>query len=106
MKIYIVRHGQTDWNKARRIQGQVDIPLNEFGRHLARETARGLRDVRFDAASQARCPGRRRRRRSSWPAGMCRSSTSPGWRRCPLACMRGSAAQATTGAAGEFPPLF
>ena len=49
MKIYIVRHGQTDWNKARRIQGQVDIPLNEFGRHLARETARGLRDVRFDA---------------------------------------------------------
>ncbi len=49
MKIYIVRHGQTDWNKARRIQGQVDIPLNEFGRHLARETARGLRDVQFDA---------------------------------------------------------
>lgn len=48
MKIYFVRHGETDWNKERKIQGQVDIPLNEFGRHLARETAKGLRDVLFD----------------------------------------------------------
>ena len=48
MKIYLVRHGETDWNKERKIQGQVDIPLNEFGRHLARETAKGLRDVPFD----------------------------------------------------------
>ena len=48
MKIYFVRHGETDWNKARRIQGQVDIPLNEFGRHLAEETAKGLAEVPFD----------------------------------------------------------
>lgn len=48
MKIYFVRHGETDWNKERKIQGQVDIPLNEFGRHLSRETAKGLRDVPFD----------------------------------------------------------
>lgn len=48
MKIYFVRHGETDWNKARRIQGQVDIPLNDFGRHLAEETAKGLADVPFD----------------------------------------------------------
>ncbi len=48
MKLYIVRHGETDWNKERKIQGQVDIPLNEFGRGLARKTAAGLADVRFD----------------------------------------------------------
>ena len=48
MKLYIVRHGETDWNKARKIQGQSDIPLNAFGRHLARETAKGLADVHFD----------------------------------------------------------
>ncbi len=48
MKIYFVRHGETNWNKERRIQGQVDIPLNEFGRHLARETGKGLADVPFD----------------------------------------------------------
>ena len=48
MKLYMVRHGETDWNKERRIQGQADIPLNVFGRHLARETAKGLKDIPFD----------------------------------------------------------
>lgn len=47
MKLYLVRHGETDWNKERRIQGQVDIPLNDFGRRLAEKTAAGLRDVPF-----------------------------------------------------------
>lgn len=48
MRIYFVRHGETDWNKERKIQGQVDIPLNDFGIHLAEETAKGLKDVDFD----------------------------------------------------------
>lgn len=48
MKLYIVRHGETDWNKERKIQGRADICLNDFGRHLAEETARGLADVHFD----------------------------------------------------------
>lgn len=47
MRLYMVRHGETDWNKARKIQGQVDIPLNEFGRHLAAETGKGLADIPF-----------------------------------------------------------
>ena len=50
MKIYLVRHGETDWNKARRVQGHSDIPLNEYGRYLAEETAKGLKDVPFDVA--------------------------------------------------------
>ena len=50
MKLYIVRHGETDWNKARRVQGFSDIPLNEYGRHLARETAEGMKDIPFDLA--------------------------------------------------------
>ena len=50
MKLYIVRHGETDWNKERRLQGKTDIPLNEFGRKLAVETASGLADVTFDVA--------------------------------------------------------
>ncbi len=49
MRLYLVRHGQTDWNKERRIQGRADIELNEFGRHLARETGKGLADISFAA---------------------------------------------------------
>lgn len=48
MRLYLVRHGETDWNTERRLQGQVDISLNEFGKNLAVKTGRGLADIRFD----------------------------------------------------------
>ncbi|MBR5896615.1 MAG: histidine phosphatase family protein [Lachnospiraceae bacterium] len=48
MKLYIIRHGETDWNKVKRIQGNTDIPLNAYGEELARITAEGLKDTRFD----------------------------------------------------------
>ena len=31
MVLYVVRHGETDWNKVKRVQGHTDIPLNEYG---------------------------------------------------------------------------
>ena len=49
MRIYIVRHGETDANTAGLLQGSLDIPLNESGRQLAVVTGRALRGVRFDA---------------------------------------------------------
>ena len=48
MILYLLRHGETDLNKQRRIQGQSDIPLNDYGRELARATKEGLKDVKFD----------------------------------------------------------
>ena len=50
MRLYIVRHGETDWNKKKLVQGRKDIPLNEYGRHLARETAYGMRQYQIDLA--------------------------------------------------------
>ena len=48
MLIYMIRHGETDWNKQRRLQGQVDVPLNEYGISLAEITADALKDITFD----------------------------------------------------------
>lgn len=48
MKLYIVRHGETDWNRIRRLQGWTDVPLNDFGRELARRTHEGMKDIDFD----------------------------------------------------------
>jgi len=47
--LYLVRHGETDWNKQRRIQGSTDIPLNETGRAQAAATAELLARRPVDA---------------------------------------------------------
>lgn len=48
--LYLVRHGETDWNREGRIQGHQDPPLNESGRAQARALAQRLADVPFDCA--------------------------------------------------------
>jgi probable phosphoglycerate mutase len=48
VEIYIVRHGETIWNAAKKLQGSVDVELNENGRRLAGETGRNLSDMNFD----------------------------------------------------------
>lgn len=48
MRLYIIRHGVTAWNKAKRMQGQTDIPLAEEGIELAVRTGEGMADVPID----------------------------------------------------------
>lgn len=46
--IYLIRHGLTDWNKKRLMQGQADIPLNKEGEKQAKDAAKRLASVNFD----------------------------------------------------------
>jgi broad specificity phosphatase PhoE len=48
-RVYLVRHGQTDWNRDLRFRGRIDVPLNERGRREAEAIAEALRDENIDA---------------------------------------------------------
>ena len=48
MLIYLMRHGETEWNVLRRMQGRSDIPLNETGHAQARAAAEGMKHLPID----------------------------------------------------------
>ncbi len=48
MKIYIIRHGQTKWNKLGKIQGRTDNELNKTGREQAKQIANFFKDTQID----------------------------------------------------------
>jgi broad specificity phosphatase PhoE len=49
LRIYLARHGQTEWNAERRLQGNTDTELNETGRRQAAELAARLEGVSLDS---------------------------------------------------------
>ncbi|MFX4260815.1 alpha-ribazole phosphatase [Pelotomaculum propionicicum] len=48
-RIYMVRHGETDWNATSRLQGHSNVPLSERGRRQAEQLGRRLAALKFDA---------------------------------------------------------
>ncbi|MDQ6681319.1 MAG: histidine phosphatase family protein [Pseudomonadota bacterium] len=48
-RVIAVRHGETAWNAETRMQGQLDVPLNDVGRWQARRTGSALADEEIDA---------------------------------------------------------
>ncbi|MCC8080986.1 MAG: histidine phosphatase family protein [Lachnospiraceae bacterium] len=77
MYIYIMRHGETFWNKEGRIQGSSDIELTDFGVELAELSAEGFyRDgIRFDRIYTS--PFVRARKTARLIADRNRSETAP-----------------------------
>jgi broad specificity phosphatase PhoE len=47
--LFLVRHGETDWNADGRLQGQTDRPLSDFGRRQAKQLAEELADEGLEA---------------------------------------------------------
>ena len=48
LKLYIVRHGETEWNVIKRFQGQLNTPLTEKGMEKLGETGKKLKNILFD----------------------------------------------------------
>jgi phosphoserine phosphatase len=49
-RVLLVRHGETDWNRQTRFQGQIDVPLNDNGRSQAQRAADFLQPITLDSA--------------------------------------------------------
>lgn len=50
LRLLLVRHGETEWNRQGRFQGQRDVPLNQKGRQQGHQVAAFLKDISLDFA--------------------------------------------------------
>jgi len=50
LRVYLVRHGETQWNREGIIQGQQDTELNEVGIQQARLVGDAMKDLKFSLA--------------------------------------------------------
>lgn len=50
IRLLLVRHGETDWNRDKRFQGQIDVPLNSQGQAQGQRAAQFLRSIPIDRA--------------------------------------------------------
>lgn len=49
-RLLLVRHGETEWNRQKKFQGQIDVPLNDNGREQSSRAAEFLKDIPIDFA--------------------------------------------------------
>ena len=49
-RIFLIRHGETNWNKEGRFQGQINVPLNCNGKDQAKKASKFLSEIKFNKA--------------------------------------------------------
>lgn len=49
-RLLLVRHGETEWNRQKKFQGQIDVPLNDNGREQSKAAAEFLKNIEIDLA--------------------------------------------------------
>ncbi len=65
MELHLIRHGETQWNRDQRVQGQCEVGLNETGKEQAVELGKRLAATRYDAIY---CSSSLRTRETAWLA--------------------------------------
>ena len=88
-ELILIRHGETDWNRRKCFQGQIDVPLNEFGLAQAERLAQRLADEHVDAIV---CSDLTRARQTAAPAAALLGLTpsfSTAWREQAFGLLEG-----------------
>jgi len=87
--LLLARHGETDWNRERRVQGHTDIPLNEEGRRQARKLAERLRAFEIHALLASDLARAAETARIVGEALRLAPRFSPAWREIGLGALEG-----------------
>lgn len=93
LRIFLARHGETEWNKQRKLQGEFDIPLNETGRAQAARLADLFVDVTLNRIF---CSARTRARQTAAALdGRAPLTVLPGLNERSLGCFQGKVLDGT-----------
>lgn len=69
-RIFVLRHGETEWSSTGRHTGRTDVPLTGRGERLARAAGKTIADLRGDAPATVLASPRQRARRTAELAGL------------------------------------
>jgi probable phosphoglycerate mutase len=88
-ELIVIRHGETDWNRQNRFQGQIDVPLNAAGQAQAQRLAERLLDERFDAVVTSDLLRARATAHAALPPSSLPPQAEPLWREQSFGVLEG-----------------
>jgi 2,3-bisphosphoglycerate-dependent phosphoglycerate mutase len=88
-ELIVIRHGETDWNRQNRFQGQIDVPLNAAGQAQAQRLAERLVGERFDAIVSSDLLRARATAKMATPASSVPLVAEPLWREQSFGVLEG-----------------